>query len=274
MPINLAEILTLERPLAVLDFETSGLNPDLDRILSMGITIHYSHREAIPWYTLVNPGIPIPPNVHRITNEMVANAPTFADIAPALAPKLVHLDIAGYYVEFDIAFLRAEMKRANVIWEWDGYKVDSLQIYRKLKPHSLQEAYKEYVDKAGFDNPHQADKDVAATEAVLRGQLMKHPNLPRTVKELSEFCFPNKGVVGLDRGGKLTWAGGHAVLTFGKWKNTPLHLVDISYLQWCMTTNFPDDVKAILAEAIVGNFPKQGEPLIPREKLPLEDQPF
>jgi hypothetical protein len=137
-----------------------------------------------------------------------------------------------------------------------------------MKPHSLQEAFKEYVAPEGFEGAHSAPNDVHATTAVFLGQLKTYPNLPRTVKELSEYCFPNKSP-GLDRAGKLKWSGADAVLTFGKWKNTPLHLVDVSYLQWCMGASFEEDFKLIIAEAIVGNYPGQ-----PKKQLPLEEQPF
>jgi DNA polymerase-3 subunit epsilon len=271
MSVNLGEILALERPLAVVDLETTGLNSDRDRIVQMAITVHYRTKAPIAWETLVNPEISIPINStrsHGITNAMVMGAPIFKDIAVALAPKMVNCDIAGFNVEFDIRFLRAEMKRANVTWEWDGYMVDALNVYRRLKPHNLQAAFKEFVDDAGFEGAHSAPNDVNATTQVLHGQLMAYPQLPRTVKELSDYCFPRRAQ-GLDKAGKLTWAEGHAVFTFGKWKDTPLHLVDVSYLQWCMGANFSEDFKLIVSAALLGNFPKEGG--VPEKP---EEQPF
>jgi hypothetical protein len=152
--------------------------------------------------------------------------------------------------------------------------VDALQIFRRLRPHNLQAAYKYFVNEAGFSGHHSAGSDVEATTEVLHGQLMAHPEVPRTVRELNAYCFPKRSE-GLDRSGKLTWTEGHAVFTFGKWKNTPIHQVDVSYLQWCMGANFPEDFKTIIAAALLGNFPKENgnePPLANRpdiEEIPL-----
>lgn len=255
--VNLAQILTLERPLAILDLETTGLNPERDRITQMGVTIHYPHRDPIAWETLVDPEMPIPgesTKITGITNDMVRGQPTFKMIGPALAPKLTNIDIGGYNVEFDIGFLRVEMRRIGVIWAWDGYVIDAYQIFRRKMPHTLQSAYCEYVDSEGFKGAHAAGNDVAATESVLAGQLEQHRDLPRTVRELSDYCFPNF-VPGLDRAGKLAWRGNECILTFGKWNGAALGSVDIGYLQWCIKGNFPEDFKAILKLALSGQYP-------------------
>jgi DNA polymerase-3 subunit epsilon len=248
---NLATLLRLTKPLAVLDCESTGLDPEKDRIIQLAITIHYEHRDPIAWASLVNPGIPIPQNVHGLTDADVKDAPTFARIAPALAPKLLNVDIAGYHVTFDIAFLRVEFRRCNVDWPWAGTIIDGLQVFRKKEPHSLVNAYKRYVDPNGFGSAHDAGADVAATADVLLAQLKAYPDLPRNVEQLSAYCFPGR----LDASGKFRMVNGVAICTFGKHKDKALKDVPRDYLDWLLANDFPADVKTIAADAKLGKYP-------------------
>ena len=71
-------------PLTVfLDLETTGLSPRDDGITEIGAVILEEGRPVREWSTLVRPAKPIPPEIARmtgITNEMVRDAPTFADV--------------------------------------------------------------------------------------------------------------------------------------------------------------------------------------------------
>lgn len=262
--INLAPLLSLVRPLAVLDLESTGLNPDLDHIVQIGLTIHYPTKPPVPWVTLVNPGVPVPAeatSIHHITDEMVKDAPLFRHFADGLAKHLTNVDYVGYGVYFDLKLLRMEMRRAKVAWNWettDSRVIDALSIYRRLKPHDLASAYREYVDPAGFEGAHDAGRDVAATEAVIVGQLGAYPNdVPRTVAALADYCFPVRpGYV--DKAGKLMWRNGEACLAFGRWTGKPLREVDKGYLEWMLTSDFPADTKAVLRTALAGEYPKRG----------------
>ena len=79
--------LKLDRPLAFIDLETTGLNPYSDRIVELSIlkirpdgTEGYHSRR-------INPGIPIPPEataVHGITDEGIADKPKFGQYAKSI----------------------------------------------------------------------------------------------------------------------------------------------------------------------------------------------
>src|SRR5438270_14068809 len=83
--------ITLDRPLAVLDLETTGVDPKLDRIIEVSVLKllpggGHDHRTR-----RVNPGVPIPPEataVHGITDDDVADSPTFRAIAPSFSKYL------------------------------------------------------------------------------------------------------------------------------------------------------------------------------------------
>jgi DNA polymerase-3 subunit epsilon len=260
----LNKYLTLIRPLAVMDLETTGLNPEVDRVIQIGLTIHYPDRDPIAWASYVNPETPILNKQHGISDADVADHPPFRDMAPRLVTHLIDVDIAGYNVTFDIGFMKAEMKRAGVDWPWNGHIIDALQIYKIKRGHTLTNAYLEFGGEDGnplppgseFEGAHDAGKDVAATEIVLRGQLLRFSNLPRTVKELADFCFPHPENA-IDKTGKFIWVGGDAAFNFGKWRGKLLKNPEVrGYLKWIATVGeFPEEVKNIAQDALDGNFP-------------------
>lgn len=254
----LNKILQLERALAVIDLETTGLNPEADRIVQIAVTIHYPNKDSKAWSSLINPEVPIMnTGNHAITDAMVADAPLFKVVAPALAPRILNVDLMGYNVkEFDLKFMRAEMKRAGVDWPWDGHIIDPLHIFKIRRGHNLENAYRTYVDPKGFKGAHDAAVDVAATEAVLIGQLTEYVDLPRTVKELSSFCFPHPENA-VDESGKIIWIGNDAAFNFGKWRGRLLKDPEVrSYLYWIANKGeFSDEVKEIAQDALDGRFP-------------------
>lgn len=286
----LNKILKLERSLGVLDLETTGIDPKVDRIVQMAITVHYVDKDPLSWKSLIDPEIPIlNSDKHRITNEMIASCtrchrlekyhpseeacekfqkvPKFRQIAPLLAPKILNMDICGYNVSgFDVQFIKHEMIRAGVEWEWDGHIIDPLQIYRIRRGHNLTNCYLEFGGPGGWPiqpdhrvtEAHDAGVDVEMTEIALYGQLLRYPDLPRTVKELSAFCFPHPENA-VDKSGKFIWVGEDAAFNFGKWRGKLLKDPQVKhYLRWMASAgDFTDEVKDIAANAAMGLFPKK-----------------
>jgi DNA polymerase III subunit epsilon len=259
--VNLAAFLALERPLCVMDLETTGPALDRDRIIQVAITMHYPDQDPRRWWSYVDPEMAIPPEatqVHKIADADIAGAPTWRELGPVLAPRLAGCDFCGYNVDFDLQFFRAECRRAGVDWDWEGraHVVDAKAIYFIKSPRDLSAAHREFVG-CDFDGAHDAGADVAATEAVLAAQLSRYADLPRTVKALHAFCFPQKdGAV--DRAGKIVWRNNEACIGFGKKHNgQPLRLVDRGYLEWMLNGEFPADTKAIVREALAGNYPRR-----------------
>jgi DNA polymerase III epsilon subunit-like protein len=101
---------------AVIDVETTGISPDEERIVEVGVVIlGPDGRETGSFCTLIDPGCdPGPTFVHRITPQMLVGAPTFAAIQPFLAETLSGRVLVGHNIDdFDLAFLRAECARAG-----------------------------------------------------------------------------------------------------------------------------------------------------------------
>jgi len=261
--VNLARVLKLERPLAVLDLETTGLDPATARIWQIAITKHYPDKDPVRWVSLVDPTIEVPAEAtkdHAAVNERIGleKPHKFNEMAPVLVKTLVKVDWAGFNVTYDLKVLRAEMRRAHVEWDWEkneSHVVDALRLFQILFPRNLQAAYKEFVDPGGFEDAHDAGADVAATEKVLAAQVEGWDHVPRTIPELAAFCFPTPAGA-VDKGGKFIWANGEVVVNFGgKHRGKPLRMVETGYLEWIIKNDFADDVKVICANALKGKYP-------------------
>lgn len=267
--INLATILQLTRPLTVFDLETTGGNPDTDRIWQISITRHRPKKDPKRWTRFVNPQMPIPPEliekmkIHPEKLEKIAQAYPFSYYGPELAKDvMVDTDYAGHNILFDLRVIRREFQRLEIDWDWtktDARTVCTLRIYQILFPRDLQAAYKEFVDPKGFEGAHDAGVDVRSTEEVLKGQLTRYPEIPRTIPELADYCFP-KDVMWVDREGKFVWRHNEACIGFGKYAGTTLKSMvkkDAQYLDWMLKKDFPEDTKELIRKALKGEFPQR-----------------
>jgi len=94
-----------------LDLETTGLDPESDRIIEVG-AVKFRGREVLgTFHTLVNPQRPLPSRVRLITGiaaEELDPAPLFAEIADGLVAFLGACPIVGQNISFDLSFLRSE----------------------------------------------------------------------------------------------------------------------------------------------------------------------
>src|ERR1700712_2534042 len=128
--------ITLERPLAVIDLETTGIDTKIDRIVEVSVLklvpgVQPDHRTR-----RVNPGVPIPPEstaVHGITDDDVADCPAFRAIDAGLARFLDGCDLAGFnLLKDDRRLLSAEYNRAGVPFPTSGRKfTDACHIFHQ-----------------------------------------------------------------------------------------------------------------------------------------------
>ena len=254
--------LTLDRPLVVLDIEATGLNSRADRIVEICLVKIMPDDTREVHTHRVNPGIPIPPAakaIHGISDEDVADSPSFDDLAPELFELLKDSDIGGYNVlGFDIPLLTEEFMRAKRIFDMDGRRVlDMQRIFHKKEPRDLSAALTFFCGEK-LDGAHGAEADALATVKVLEGQLEKYTDLPRDVDKLDAFCSP-KEKEWVDRAGRLKWVDGEITINFGKKKGSSLRVLvdnDKSYLKWILKSDFPRDTQAIVRDALDGEFPE------------------
>jgi DNA polymerase-3 subunit epsilon len=119
----------------MLDLETTGGSAVHDRITEIAAVRVENGLEVARWSTLVNPGVSIPPFIQSltgITNTMVEDAPTFAQVAPTLLDLLDGAVFVAHNVRFDHGFVVNELARLE-----KPLKVKTLctvRLSRKLYP--------------------------------------------------------------------------------------------------------------------------------------------
>ena len=212
--------LNLKKPIIFFDLETTGVNISHDRIIELSYIKVYPNGTEEEKSMRINPEMSIPAEstaIHHITDEDVADKPTFKQIAKELAKVFEGCDIAGYNSNrFDIPLLMEEFLRAGINIELSRQKfVDVQTIFHKMEQRTLSAAYKFYCN-GDLENAHSANADTRATYEVLKAQLDRYPNLKNDVEFLSNFSSFNKNV---DLMGRIVYnEQGVEVFNFGKYK--------------------------------------------------------
>lgn len=253
--------LKLRRPIAFIDLETTGINVSTDRIVEISVLkINPNGKEE--WLsTRINPEMPIPPKstaIHGITDQDVADSPTFKEIAKNLAAFLEGTDLAGFNaIKFDIPVLAEEFLRVNIDFNFRKRKyVDAQIIFHKKEQRTLSAAYLFYCNK-GLENAHTSKADTQATYEVLKSQLDRYKDLENDVEKLADFSSYNSIV---DFAGRIIYdENGIEIFNFGKHKGKPVETVfseEPSYYSWMMNGDFPLYTKKILTEIKLRSFGK------------------
>ena len=253
--------LKLTRPICFFDLETTGINISKDRIVEISIlkVLPNGNKESKTW--LVNPEMPIPAEttaVHGITNEKIANEPTFKTLAPEISKMIAGCDLGGYNSnKFDIPLLAEEMLRVGLDFDMsNNVAVDVQNIFHKMEQRTLVAAYKFYCDK-DLTNAHSAEFDTLATYEVLKSQLDKYPELENDTKFLAEFSTRRKTA---DFAGFIVFNDeGKEIFTFGKHNGKLVDEVlekEPGYFGWIQNADFPLYTKKILTAIRLRKFNK------------------
>ena len=251
--------LNLKKPIIFFDLETTGVNISHDRIIELSYIKVYPNGTEEEKSMRINPEMSIPAEstaIHHITDEDVADKPTFKQIAKELAKVFEGCDIAGYNSNrFDIPLLMEEFLRAGINIDLSRQKfVDVQTIFHKMEQRTLSAAYKFYCN-GDLENAHSANADTRATYEVLKAQLDRYPNLKNDVEFLSNFSSFNKNV---DLMGRIVYnEQGVEVFNFGKYKGVSVKEVferrDPSYYAWMMNGDFALDTKRVITKIKLAN---------------------
>lgn len=245
-------MLQLNKPLAFIDLETTGVNPGIDRIVEIAVVKVLVDGTRIIKRKLLNPEMQIPKgssDIHGITNEMVKDAPTFKQVAQELKQVLDGCDIAGYNSNrFDIPLLMEEFLRAQVDFDMKHRKLLDVQnIFHKMEPRTLGAAYKFYCSKV-LEGAHGAEVDASATHEILVAQIEKYPELGNNIDSILKVIGEDQIV---DFARRFVMDNGIEVFNFGKFKGRPVADVlksEPQYYDWMMKGDFPQHTKQKLTE--------------------------
>jgi DNA polymerase III subunit epsilon len=244
--------LQLDRPIAVIDLETTGTNLATDRIVELAIVRVSSDGTRLVKRKLINPQMPIPKgasDVHGITDEMVKDAPTFKQVANEVRQFIEGCDIGGYNSNrFDIPLLVEEFLRAGQEFSVDGRKlIDVQRVFHLMEQRTLSAAYKFYCDKI-LEGAHGAEADAMATFEILCAQVERYPHIGVTLEDICKFCGEEEMV---DFARRFIKVDCKVVFNFGKHKGRPVEDVlrsEPQYYDWMMKGDFPLHTKQKLTE--------------------------
>lgn len=121
----------------VIDTETTGVTYDSEIVEVSAIKFENFEPVAI-FSTLIHPDKSIPADatkVNNITNEMVADAPTFSEIADSLDSFIGDMPLVGHNLQFDLSYLHSQ-----------GYKFDNIE--------------RKYYDTLSMSRSYLADKNM------------------------------------------------------------------------------------------------------------------
>lgn len=153
---------------AIIDIETCGGKFDFEksRITEICIVLHDGLQVTEVFTSLINPGCYIGPNFTRLTgisNEMVADAPRFHEIANKIIELTKDRIFVAHNVNFDYGFIKEEF--ANLGYKFKRETLCTVRLSRKLMPGKQSYSLGRLCESIGIEieNRHRAEGDAVAT---------------------------------------------------------------------------------------------------------------
>ncbi len=164
-------------PVAYVDVETTGLSPfGGDRICEIAVLRCVNRQPVDAFMHLINPQRPMDPGayaIHRISDQMLAGQPTFAEVADDVVEVLSEAVLVGHNLAFDVGFLQSELRRAGRRMPPHFVGLDTLRLARRrytLRRYGLG-ALAEALGLSIGGRAHRAMADVLLTRLVFEGLL-------------------------------------------------------------------------------------------------------
>ncbi|WP_344826127.1 exonuclease domain-containing protein [Rurimicrobium arvi] len=160
---------------AIVDIETTGSYAAGCGITEIAIVIHDGKEVVNRYETLVNPGHSIPYFIQSLTginDAMLADAPSFREIAPYVFELLAPCVFVAHSVNFDYSFVRHELSKAG--FTLNTPRLCTVRMSRKVRPGLPSYSLGKLCDTLGITvaNRHRAGGDADAT-AILFGRLLQ-----------------------------------------------------------------------------------------------------
>ncbi|MCA9766291.1 MAG: ATP-dependent DNA helicase DinG [Carnobacterium sp.] len=185
---------------AVVDIETTGGNvANGDRIIQFGCVLIEEDRIVQQFAVDINPLVNIPKKIELltgITNQAIANAPYFEDVAPTIFSLLEGCIFVAHNIQFDYGFLNEELKRCGMP-SLRNKGIDTVELAQIILPTEPSFRLNDLAVTFNFShqNPHQADSDAYVTAELflaLKKKLKQFPLITiEQLIELAEHCTMN-----------------------------------------------------------------------------------
>lgn len=261
------------RRLLYFDLETTGTDPESDRIVELAAVRPDDDELTVRRY---HPGRPIPPGataVHGIADEDVADAPRFEEEAGRVQQLVEGRILCGYNIRsFDTVMLDLELRRSGQ----PGLdlervrEVDLMRVWEEMEggvrtgeaadgapeggeggespPGSaaggkgpgwtLSHAVRRFLERE-LEDAHSAAADTRVLPRLLAALRETHG------LSLEEMLVLSRRPDEVDRAGKLRRRRGHVVFAFGKHRGEPV-TEHPDYAEWILDADFPSDTKRFI----------------------------
>ncbi len=186
----------LDETFVVFDIETTGFSPINNKIIEIG-AVKVQGGEIIDRYsTFVNPQVPIPFEIEKLTSindSMVMDFPTIEQILPEFLEFCKDTVLVAHNASFDMSFIIENSQRLG--FSTDYTYVDTMVISRVLLPtqnkHTLDALCKTFNITLG--NHHRAVDDAEATAHIFLKflSMFKDENVV-TLKQMNTYAKPSK----------------------------------------------------------------------------------
>ncbi len=161
----------------IVDIETTGGSQKSGKITEIAAYLHDGNRVIDKFTTLINPEAIIPPfitNLTRISNEMVADAPKFEEVAEEFDRFSANSIFVAHNVNFDYGFIRESFRQLGK--DFKRKKLCTVQLARKAFPDLPSYSLGKISNQLGIklDGHHRAEEDVKATTQLFEKILSKN----------------------------------------------------------------------------------------------------
>lgn len=161
---------------AIVDIETTGGHATQNRITEISIYVHNGQEIINHFETLINPEMQIPPYIQAFTgisDEMVAHAPSFSEIALRVYELLKDQIFVAHNVNFDHTFIKHQLQECG--YDLHVNKLCTVRLSRKIVPGYKSYSLGNICASLGIQlqNRHRAGGDALATVRLFENLLQK-----------------------------------------------------------------------------------------------------
>ena len=183
---------------SVIDIESTGGGYKAEKIIDIAIYLYNGDQITKSFSSLVNPGIPIPSFVKKltgITDQMVAKAPRFEEIASAIEEITKDSIFVAHNAQYDYSIVRQEFKRMGHPFKRE--KLCTIQAAQKIYPNRPSYGLDSLCEDFDISvrGRHRASGDAQATVALLERLIRKDSKeiIPKLISEphILENFAPN-----------------------------------------------------------------------------------
>lgn len=178
--------MATKRKYAIVDVETTGGMPRRDKITEIAILIHDGTKVIDQFDTLINPERSIPAEITRITgitNEMVADAPKFFEVAKSIIQMLDKTIFVAHNVRFDYSFIKEEFGQLG--YTFTKRQLCTVKLTRRAFPGLISYSLGNLISHfdIAVNNRHRALDDTIATAEIFTA-ILKDKVDDQEIKEM------------------------------------------------------------------------------------------